>query len=112
MHGYNYDGTTDTTNNKIAKALAAQTDWQAYTGTGNPGGDLTNNNSSWFSALPGGFRNSYGSFYNVGDYGLWWGSTESSASSAYYRDLYYDYGYLGRYDDSKSCGFSVRLVRD
>ena len=62
IHGYNYDGTTDTTNNKIAMALAAQTDWYPFTGAGYPGNDLTKNNRSGFSALPGGYRDSNGSF--------------------------------------------------
>jgi uncharacterized protein (TIGR02145 family) len=40
MHGYNYDGTTDTTNNKIAMALAAKTDWYSDTSTGTIGNEL------------------------------------------------------------------------
>ncbi len=51
-NGYNYDGST-TSGNKIAKALAATTDWITDTGPGSIGNDLTKNNSSGFSALPG-----------------------------------------------------------
>ena len=73
MHGYNYDGTTDTANNKIAMALAAKTDWHSYSGAGYPGNDLTKNNSTGFSALPGGYRCILPStFENQGDLGSWW----------------------------------------
>ena len=109
-NGYNYDGTT--TGNKIAKALAATTDWYTYTGTGTPGADLTKNNSSGFTALPGGNRDFNGPFYDIGYYGYWWSSTEKYTSNAWHRALsFYDYG-LYRLDNSKSYGFSVRCLRD
>ena len=113
MHGYNYDGTTDTSNNKIAMALAAQTDWYSYTGVGYPGNNLTMNNSSGFSALPGGYRYS-GEFSFHGVDGIWWSATEENASGAWYRSLDYASDYLGRsYGyNSKSFGFSVRLMQD
>jgi uncharacterized protein (TIGR02145 family) len=114
INGYNDDGTTDTTNNKIAMALAAQTDWlayQAYIGVGLPGNNLTMNNRSGFSALPGGCRE--GDFYDQSDNGYWWSATEYDASNAWFRNLSFDYGDdLDRGYGLKSCGFSVRLVRD
>ena len=109
-NGYNYDGTT--TGNKIAKALAATTDWNTYTGTDAPGADLTKNNSSGFTALPGGYRSSDGTFYDVGYYGVWWSSTEYATTYAWYRYLFYDYYGLYRYDGTQSYGFSVRCLRD
>lgn len=109
-NGYNYDGTT--TGNKIAKALAATTDWYTYTGTGTPGADLTKNNSSGFTALPGGNRLKDGTFGNIGYYGNWWSSTELYTSSAWYRYLIYDGYGLYRGDRTKSYGFSVRCLRD
>ena len=109
-NGYNYDGTT--TGNKIAKALAATTDWNTYTGTGTIGNDLTKNNSSGFTALPGGDRTSNGSFFSIGDYGLWWSSTEYYTSNAWSRILFYINHYLYRYGGTKSSGFSVRCLRD
>ena len=94
-------------------ALAAKTDW-TYPGAGAgwPGNNLTKNNSSGFSALPGGYRNYYGSFLGQSNYGGWWSATEWDASYAYRRDLTYYYYYLGRTANDKSCGYSVRLVRD
>jgi uncharacterized protein (TIGR02145 family) len=113
INGFNWDGTTDTsTENKIAKSLAAKTDWIASTTPGAIGNGLTKNNRSGFSALPGGCRDDHGSFSYVGDGGYWWSATEDESSDAYYRDLYCVYDYLVRYYYYKRCGFSVRLVRD
>jgi len=114
MNGYNYDGTTDTTTmNKISKALAAQTDWATSTNAGVPGNNLTQNNQSGFSALPGGFRDIDGSFGNVGSIGIWWCASELNASLAWNRGLVCDSYDLDRnYTHGKNCGFSVRLVRD
>jgi uncharacterized protein (TIGR02145 family)/uncharacterized repeat protein (TIGR02543 family) len=109
-NGYNYDGTT--IDNKIAKSLAAKTDWTTTTTTGTIGNDLTTNNSSGFSALPGGYRNNSGSFIDQSRYGHWWSATESGASGAYDRYLFCGYVTLYGIDYLKSCGFSVRLLRD
>jgi len=115
LNGYNWDGTTDTNgvnNNKIAKSLASKTDWQIYTTQGTIGCDLTTNNRSGFSALPGGYRNFYGSFGHQSYYGGWWNATELVASNAWNRNLYYINESLRRSYYSKGCGFSVRLLRD
>jgi uncharacterized protein (TIGR02145 family)/uncharacterized repeat protein (TIGR02543 family) len=108
-YGYNYDSTT--TGNKIGKSMAAQTDWSTSTITGAIGNDLTKNNSSGFTGLPGGCRNGNGSFStsNLGD---WWSATEGDASRTYSHYLYYGFVYLNRSYDYKSCGYSVRLLRD
>ena len=108
--GYNWDGTT--TGNKIAKSLAAKTDWSAYSTAGTIGNDLTKNNSSGFSALPGGCRGLDGAFGGQSYNGGWWSATEDSASSAWDRDLGCGSDDLGRDYYGKSCGFSVRLLRD
>jgi uncharacterized protein (TIGR02145 family) len=107
--GYNWDGTKDS---KIAKSLAAKTDWYSCSVAGTIGCDLTKNNSSGFSAFPGGSRSLSGDFYDQSIYGYWWSATESGASKACYRYLHCDSGYLYRLDLFKCCGFSVRLVRD
>ncbi|MGB5747192.1 MAG: FISUMP domain-containing protein [Desulfobacterales bacterium] len=113
-NGYNWDGTTS--GNKIAKSMAAQSDWLLCTDTwcqeGCIGVDLSKNNASGFSALPGGCRYDGGFFSNQSDYGYWWSASEDDASFAYYRYLYCIYEYLYRYINNKSLGFSVRLLRD
>jgi uncharacterized protein (TIGR02145 family) len=110
-NGYNYDGSTSGDN--YAKSLSATIDWATDTYTGTIGNDLTKNNSTGFSALPGGYR-SYGSgaFDDVGNIGFWWNSTEGSTTNAWGRFMYYDGGDVLRYYDGKQVGFSVRCVRD
>ena len=58
-----------------AKALASKTNWATSTNVGAIGKDLTINNSSGFTALPGGYRHYYGLFQNNGSIGVWWSST-------------------------------------
>jgi uncharacterized protein (TIGR02145 family) len=107
---YNWDGTT--TDNKIAKALAAKTDWETNSTSGAAGYNITSNNLSGFSALPGGYRYEGGLFIRKGTGGCWWCATENGASTAWYRYLYFGYGNLGRLSYNESCGCSVRMVRD
>jgi uncharacterized protein (TIGR02145 family) len=111
-NGYNWDGTT--TENKIGKSMAARTDWPSFTKAraGTIGNDLGKNNASGFSALPGGYRTNDGNFYTIRDYGYWWSATEYDASGAWDRNLRCLIERLLRYDTNKSCGFSVRLLRD
>ena len=108
--GYNYDGTKDI--NKIAKSLAATTDWTTSTYIGAVGNDLSINNSIRFTALPGGFRYNDGSFESIGSVGVWWCSTEYNTSYAWFRDLYYYNNFIDRGNENKNCGFSVRCVKD
>jgi uncharacterized protein (TIGR02145 family) len=109
-NGYNWDGTTS--GDKIAKSLASQTDWRSYSTEGTIGNDLSKNNASGFSALPGGCRYYHGGFDLIGNGGHWWSATEYDAEFAWRRNLYYYGGNLSRYDVSKGWGFSVRLLRD
>jgi uncharacterized protein (TIGR02145 family) len=69
-------------------------------------------NSSGFTALPGGYRSTGGSFYYAGNYGYWWSSSELDASDAWSRSLYYDRAQVSRYYYGKSRGFSVRCLKD
>ena len=83
------------------------------TGTSDWGSPNTGaTNSSGFTALPGGSRNSTGHFSNQSDGGAWWSATESAASGAWYRYLVFNNETLTRNFDSKRFGFFVRLVRD
>ena len=69
-------------------------------------------NESGFSGLPGGARNSSGPFSNVGSYGNWWSSTETSSANAWNRFLSYGVGHFNGVSTSKLNGFSVRCLRD
>ena len=69
-------------------------------------------NSSGFSALPGGFRSGVGSFGNVRNYAFFWSATENDNSLPWSRYLNNSNGYVGRYYDNKLFGASVRCLRD
>lgn len=71
------------------------------------GGD----NSSGFSALPAGYRGSYGYFSNLGDDGLWW-SSSPLGGFAIARGLYSGYSDVGRSDYDPQSGFSVRCLKN
>jgi len=97
----------------VGKALAANTNWESCTKNGQIGNNLLTNNSSGFSALPGGYRNyDDGSFNNVGYGGYWWSSTEDNTDYAWGRGMNYCSSYVGRGRNIKQNGFSVRCVRD
>ena len=65
-----------------------------------------------FSALPGGGRNSDGSFYYAGNNGFGWTATELVDNLAYFRLMYYHVGYVFENYYLKSYGLSVRCVND
>jgi uncharacterized protein (TIGR02145 family) len=112
-NGYNWDGSKS--DNKIGKSLAATSGWKTSSDEGDVGNDQQSNNSTGFSALPGGRRfGSKGSFGGEGGYGRWWSSSEHHGSYAYHRDLNYSHSDLSRrhHRYSKSYGFSVRCLRD
>ena len=70
-------------------------------------------NSSGFTALPGGYRNTdIWSFVAVGYDGDWWSSTETSTTSLLNRFMLYSYSEVGRGTVNKSSGASVRCIRD
>lgn len=68
-------------------------------------------NSTGFTALPGGYRNSEGAFKKLEDDGVWWTATEKTEYEAWYRHAYYDNTLIGRYYTYKRNGFSVRCVK-
>ena len=69
-------------------------------------------NSSGFTAPPGGLRYSSGDFNLMTVNGCWWSSSVSSASSAWYLYLDSNDSGIGRDDDYRPFGFSVRCCRD
>lgn len=109
-NGFNYDGST--TGNYIAKSLAATTNWYTYPTLGTIGYDLSKNNKSGFTALPGGYRISTGSFANMGYHAFWWTSTGSNSTNAFYRYLHFKSSSLTDYPSEKNWGRSVRCVKD
>lgn len=111
-NGYNWDGTT--TDNKIAKSMAATTDWKSSSDgvEGAVGNDVTKNNRSGFSALPGGARDSENDFNGRNNKGCWWSAANGGATCTWSRSLSFDYEDLLKPFSDKYGGFSVRIVRD
>jgi uncharacterized protein (TIGR02145 family) len=70
------------------------------------------NNSSGFSALPGGYRYINGSFSDLGKVGNWWSSSEGDMSNAISRFLNYYNADVFNYNSDKMNGFSVRCLKD
>jgi uncharacterized protein (TIGR02145 family) len=102
-NGYNSDG----------KALAAKVDWSSWPRTGTVGNDLASNNGSGFSAIPCGAR-IYSGEFTWGDMDFWWSTTVDTAhlAKALSRSLSMGKGYLDWNLSNKSCGFSIRLLKD
>ena len=75
-------------------------------------------NSSGFSALPGGYRNNVGSFIYINTDAFFWSATPDTYGRAWFRNLshnfgsVYNYDYLGNYGLNQSFGASVRCLRD
>jgi uncharacterized protein (TIGR02145 family) len=66
-----------------------------------------------FAALPGGYGNSDGDFFNAGDVGRWWSSSEYSGNYAWGRGMSYLSEYVYRdYHDKRYNLFSVRCLQD
>jgi uncharacterized protein (TIGR02145 family) len=109
----------------ISKSLAATSGWVADDIPGSTGNDTMNNNSTGFTALPGGARLEDGKFYDLGHVGTWWSATERGKGfmqaltgiyvnipGALFRDIYHDYCYVNSYVNNKKYGMSVRCIKD
>jgi uncharacterized protein (TIGR02145 family) len=69
-------------------------------------------NEMGYTALPGGYRFSNGTFSLIGGYGCWWSSMEYNTSNAW--DRFIDYNTIKFYKshDDKRDGLSVRCLKD
>jgi len=84
-NGYGYQGS----GNDIVKSMVAKWGWGTNTTPGTPGYDTASNNSSGFTALPGGFRGGNGTFFGVYFCAAWWSSTEyNNTDTAYNRHIF------------------------
>ncbi len=69
-------------------------------------------NSSGFSALPGGYRGNNEDFQECGGHGYWWTASQSNSFSAWIRHLEFDSDWVSRYEFPQTYGFSVRCIKD
>jgi uncharacterized protein (TIGR02145 family) len=98
----NYEGGNTADGGKLKES--GTTHWQS------PNTDASN--SSGFTALPGGSRDTYGAFDNLNYHSYLWSATEFNSSMARMYHLYYDFGGSQLQTFSKVYGFSVRCVKD
>ncbi len=106
-NGYGYQGSGD----DIAKALAAKINWNLNGISGTPGNQPELNNSTGFSAFPGGYRVNAGIFSSMGEHDAMWSSEEISTMGDTW-GLMWDYDFLSNNYNDKSFGFAVRCIKD
>jgi uncharacterized protein (TIGR02145 family) len=69
-------------------------------------------NEIGFSALPGGFRDSNGSFSDIRNNASYWSASELNSTNALNRNLNYFNSNVNRTNNAKSVGYSVRCIKD
>lgn len=111
-NGYNYDKSTE--ENKIGKSLASNSnDWitDGYNSEGSIVKNLTLNNSTGFTALPGGFRSRDGEFKDAGYSCHLWSSTPYYQYNYYVELNSYSYAmYVG--ESWEFTGMYIRCIRN
>jgi uncharacterized protein (TIGR02145 family) len=107
-YGYGEDRTM------IAKSIASTTGWYSDETAGSIGNDQESNNSSGFTALPGGISGIGMEGFNfIGCGSYWWSATEENATLAW-RGFYIWHGFSKVFEDpsDKQDGLSVRCLQD
>ena len=119
-----YHVPTDSDWNKLVKFIdsGADTSSTSLNQSTTAGTKLKKNDALWltnigtddylFSALPGGIRDTDGSFNDITDYAFFWSATEFDGTKAWGRDLDDFSGDVGRGGRNNSVGASVRCLRD
>lgn len=72
-------------------------------------------NETGFSAIPGGYRvGETGAFVEMDYFAYFWSTSESVSypTKAIFRNLYHNNSIIGRGENGKKCGKSIRCVRD
>ena len=69
-------------------------------------------NTSLFTGLGTGYRDSGGYFNNMNNLAFWWSSTESSTSNTWVRNLIHGDGVTTRSNINKKSGLSLRFIED
>ena len=69
-------------------------------------------NETGFTALPGGFRDVDGTYYENGENAYWWSSNEYNATDALFWNIPYHHNNAYNNTGNKNYGVSVRCVKD
>lgn len=96
----------------IAKSLASISGWTTNATPGNVGNDQATNNSSGFTAMPGGDRKPNGTFELLGSGASFWSFTENNTANGWSRSLGSDQSSLTKGQTGKAYGMSVRCIKD
>ncbi len=113
----NYLDSIMATSDTKAKSLASASDWTESSVEGSIGyiDQATYtllNNSSGFSALPGGIRSYCGCFAYATTFAAWWTADQLDEQEAWFRSLNYNSPAVGHGHYEKKFGLSVRCVKD
>ena len=92
----------------MTQSQADSTGWRGTV----QGTELKDGGSSEFNVLPGGYRNSIGSFYSINSGTGFWSSSESGSFNAWVRMLGKNNPQINRIEFNKSYGFYVRCIKD
>jgi uncharacterized protein (TIGR02145 family) len=96
----------------VGGSSTAGTKLKAASGWNTGSGYIAGTDDYGFSALPGGYGDSGGSFGNVGDCGGWWSATKRDASDAYYLYMDNSAANVSMSYDGKTYLLSVRCAQD
>jgi uncharacterized protein (TIGR02145 family) len=112
VNGFGYNSGWD-----IAKSMASRTSWDTDPAKGAVGNNLALNNKSGFTAVPGGYRDDEGPYYNLGSNGYWWSANGWSSTEGYELTVWFvrlcnGDTLLNHGAYCETCGFSVRCVKD
>lgn len=107
-NSHNFDNSAE--DNKIAKSLAAKTQWTSSPTVGHPGNNLNDNNSTGFTALPAGVCVASGGYYYKGSFTGFWSSTEETNAAPSFV-LYNNEVSLNRNMNALGTGLSVRCFK-
>lgn len=102
-NGFGFGGSGD----DIAKSLASTSGWYSSLVTGTPGNDQQSNNSSEFTAVPGGYRQNTGYFAQKEYLAIWW-----SFEIGQFRTVQSQKTTLEQDNINPNTGLSVRCVKD
>jgi uncharacterized protein (TIGR02145 family) len=71
-------------------------------------------NESGFTALPGGYRDGYGTYSSLKEIGFWWTSSaaDRGVDYAWLRGMFFNNDYVSRFETFRPSGLSVRCVQN
>jgi uncharacterized protein (TIGR02145 family) len=106
-NGYGYQGS----GSDIAKSMASNYDWTISTTEGTVGFDQSSNDSSNFTALPGGGRFGMQGFRSLHSLSGYWSSTSMGTTYAMSMSIFNDAANVVYSDVTKFYGYSVRCLK-